>query len=122
MKQSKFFDKVLPNMSLNNVETVIECFSSHLSVHVGRLGDSCQSMQVSWANRNGFSLDLWTDDSDNDGTLYDRAFWRYGIQSEILSRYFGIDTGRMSIQETNELFERIMGFAKARAAKLKGGE
>ena len=122
MKQSKFFDKVLPNMSLNNVETVISCFSSHLSVYVGQLGRTQQSAQISWANQNGFMLDLWTDDSDTEGTLYDRPSWRYGMQSEILGRYFGIDTGQLGIEETNALFDRIMGFAKTRAAKLKGGE
>ena len=122
MKQSKFFDKVLPNMSLNNVETVINCFSDHLSVYVGRIGNAQQSAEIAWTNKNGFGLDLWTDSAESDQNLYDQGFWRYGIQREILTRYFEFDVDRMRADEVNDLFERVMGFAKARAAKLKGAE
>lgn len=92
MNESKLREKILPNLSLNNVEVIANCFSGHMDLFAGRLGDCQLSFGVEWVCQNGFSLQLNSDKTELE-TLYDDRFIRYGIQSEIIGRYFHLDTG-----------------------------
>lgn len=92
MKESKLREKILPNLSLDNVEVIANCFSGHMDLFAGRLGNCQLSFGVEWVCQNGFSLQLNSDKTELE-TLYDDRFIRYAIQSEIIGRYFDLDTG-----------------------------
>jgi hypothetical protein len=47
MNESKLREKVLPNLSLNNVEVIANCFSGHMDVFAGNLGNCQLSFGVS---------------------------------------------------------------------------
>lgn len=91
MNESKLREKILPNLSLNNVEIIANCFSGNMDLFAGKLGDCQLSFGVEWVCQNGFSLQLNSDRADLD-SLYDDRIIRYAIQSEIINQYFGWDT------------------------------
>lgn len=106
MNESKLREKVLPNLSLNNVEIIANCFSGNMDLFAGKLGDCQLSFGVEWVCQNGFSLQLNSDKADLD-SLYDDRIIRYAIQSEIINQYFGWDI-RKGIDWMDNEFHQLM--------------
>lgn len=106
MNDSKLREKILPNLSLNNVEVIANCFSGHMDLFAGRLGNCQLSFGVEWVCQNGFSLQLNSEKTELE-TLYDDRVIRYAIQSEIIGRYFHLDTGSRWESLDSE-FEQLM--------------
>ena len=116
MNESKLREKVLPNLSLNNVEVIANCFSGHMDVFAGNLGNCQLSFRVEWVCQNGFTLQLNSDKTELD-SLYDDPFIRYAIQREIVDQYFDwylpnptYATGRESLD--NEFTKLMCDYAE----------
>lgn len=107
MNESKLREKVLPNLSLNNVQVIANCFSGHMDLFAGSLGNCQLSFGVEWVCQNGFSLQLNSEKTELD-TLYDDPFIRYAIQSEIVGRYFDWSLRGMSRVSLDDEFDQLM--------------
>lgn len=111
MNESKLREKVLPNLSLNNVEVIANCFSGHMDLFAGKLGHCQLSFGVDWVCQNGFSLQMNSDKADLEN-LFDDRFIRYAIQSEIIDRYFDWNISKGLDWLDNEFHQLMKDYAE----------